>query len=374
MLSIDSNGIDKEDALAIAYSNLQELMLLASMYRDRSKSRVVTYSRKVFIPITNLCRDRCSYCTYREEPSSSNVIMLKPEHVIAIAEQGKRLGCTEALIMSGESPEQRYPEARAWLRSLGFSNIVEYVAYLCDILLKKVNILPHTNIGNITYDEAIMLKECNASLGLMLENISPRLSMRGMPHEHAPSKNPKVRLRSIEDAGRARVAFTTGLLIGIGESMDEVIDSLLAIKSIHERYKHIQEVIIQNFNPKPDTPMCSYPRPSREYMLRVVAIARLMMPHMNIQVPPNLNHDFYEFLHAGINDYGGVSPLTIDHVNPEAPWPSIEYMRSVTESNGFRLRARLPVYPEYISSEYVSDAVMQIIDTLRDEHGLVKGL
>jgi len=300
--------------------------------------------------------------------------MLKPEHVIAIAEQGKRLGCTEALIMSGESPEQRYPEARAWLRSLGFSNIVEYVAYLCDILLKKVNILPHTNIGNITYDEAIMLKECNASLGLMLENISPRLSMRGMPHEHAPSKNPKVRLRSIEDAGRARVAFTTGLLIGIGESMDEVIDSLLAIKSIHERYKHIQEVIIQNFNPKPDTPMCSYPRPSREYMLRVVAIARLMMPHMNIQVPPNLNHDFYEFLHAGINDYGGVSPLTIDHVNPEAPWPSIEYMRSVTESNGFRLRARLPVYPEYISSEYVSDAVMQIIDTLRDEHGLVKGL
>ncbi len=374
MLAIDRDGIDREDALAIAYSNLQELMLLASMHRDRSKGRVVTYSRKVFIPITNLCRDHCSYCTYREEPSSGNVIMLKPEHVIAIAEQGKRLGCTEALIMSGESPEQRYPETRAWLRGLGFSNIVEYVAYLCDILLKRVNILPHTNIGNITYDEASMLKECNASLGLMLENVSPRLSMKGMPHEHAPSKNPKVRLKSIEDAGRAKVAFTTGLLIGIGESMDEVIDSLLAIKKIHERYKHIQEVIIQNFNPKPDTPMYSYPRPSREYMLRIVAIARLMMPHMNIQVPPNLNHDFYEFLHAGINDYGGVSPLTIDHVNPEAPWPSIEYMKSVTESNGFRFRARLPVYPEYIGSEYVSDAVMQIIDTLRDEHGLVKGL
>jgi FO synthase subunit 1 len=374
MLAIDRGGIDREDALVIAYSNLRELMLLASMHRDRSKGRVVTYSRKVFIPITNLCRDHCSYCTYREEPSSGKVIMLKPEHVIAIAEKGKRLGCTEALIMSGESPEQRYPEARAWLRGLGFSNIVEYVAYICDILLKRVNILPHTNIGNITYDEARMLKECNASLGLMLENISPRLSMKGMPHEHAPSKNPKVRLKSIEDAGRARVAFTTGLLIGIGESMDEVIDSLLAIKEMHERYKHIQEIIIQNFNPKPDTQMHSYPAPSREYMLRVVAIARLMMPYMNIQVPPNLNHDFYEFLHAGINDYGGVSPLTIDHVNPEAPWPSIDYMKSVTESNGFRLRARLPVYPEYISNEYISDAVMEVVDSLMDEHGLVKGL
>jgi FO synthase subunit 1 len=366
-------GISKDEAYTIASLPLSSLLAKASMLRDGIKGKLITYSRKVFIPVTNLCRDYCSYCTYREEPNSSNLIMLKPEHVIAVAEEGKRLGCTEALFMSGERPEQRYKEARAWLKSLGFSSTVEYVAYLCSLVLKRVNILPHTNIGNLTYDEVKMLKECNASIGLMLENASDRLCLKGMPHEHAPSKNPRARIRSIEDAGKARVAFTTGLLIGIGESMQEVIDSLFVIKELSDKYKHIQEVIIQNFNPKDDTPMAMHARPSREYMLRVVALARLIMPNMNIQVPPNLNHGFHEFLYAGINDWGGISPLTIDYVNPEAPWPSIDHVKHVTERNGFMLRARLPVYPEYINEEFLDGNVMDVINLLRDEYGLVKG-
>ncbi len=385
MLTIE--GMSRDEAYSLASLPLDKLLARASTLRDMIKGRLITYSRKVFIPVTNLCRDYCSYCTYREEPSSGNVIMLKPQHVIAVAEEGKRLGCTEALFMSGERPEQRYAEARVWLKSMGFSSTVEYVAYLCSLVLKSVGMLPHTNIGNLTYDEVKMLKECNASIGLMLENASDRLCLKGMPHEHAPSKNPRVRVRSIENAGKARVAFTTGLLIGIGESMQEVIDSLFVIKELHNRYGHIQEVIIQNFNPKADTPMAMHDKPSREYMLRVVALARLIMPNMNIQMPPNLNHNhnfthnhnynlnpgFHQFLSAGINDWGGVSPLTIDYVNPEAPWPSIEYMKKVTESKGFTLRARLPVYPEYINDEFISSNVIDIINSIRDEYGLVKG-
>lgn len=375
MLTIE--GVDREEAYSLASLPLDTLLARASMLRDRFKGRLVTYSRKVFIPVTNLCRDYCSYCTYREEPSSGNVIMLEPEHVIAVVEEGKRQGCTEALFMSGESPEQRYAEARRWLKGMGFSSTAEYVAYLCALVLKRVGMLPHTNIGNLTYDEVKMLKECNASIGLMLENASERLCLKGMPHEHAPSKNPRVRVRSIENAGKARVAFTTGLLIGMGESMQEVIDSLFVIKELHDRYGHIQEVIIQNFNPKADTPMAMHDKPSREYMLRIVALARLIMPYMNIQVPPNLNLNlspgFHQFLHAGINDWGGVSPLTIDYVNPEAPWPSIEHLKQVTESEGFTLRARLPVYPEYIKEEFIAGNVMDVINSLRDEYGLVKG-
>lgn len=379
-------GISRDDAYRLvryddAYDDNNKqgiaasMMVKASMLRDSLKGRIVTYSRKVFIPVTYLCRDYCSYCTYRKEPYSMDAdsIMLKPEHILAIAEEGKRAGCTEALFMAGERPEQRYPEARSWLRARGYASTIEYIADMSRLVLERVGMLPHTNAGNLTLDEVKMLKEYNASIGLMLENASTRLMGKGMAHEHAPSKHPLLRLKTMENAGKARVAFTTGLLLGIGESMDEVIDSLIAIRDMHERYKHIQEIIIQNFNPKPNTPMADHAKPSREYMMRVVALARLIMPYMNIQVPPNLNPDFGEFLNAGINDWGGISPVTIDHVNPEAPWPSIEHVKSITEAKGFRLRARFPVYPEYISKEYLSSRVMEIINRMRDEHGLVMG-
>ncbi len=368
------DGISREEAYSIADDMaIDELMAKASLLRDSMRGKVVTYSRKVFIPLTYLCRDRCSYCTYRKEPSSADDIMLKPEHVLALAEQGKRMGCTEALLMTGERPEQRYSEVRQWLRARGYSSTIEYIADMSRFILERVGLLPHTNAGNLTLDEVEMLKEYNASIGLMLENVSARLMGNGMAHEHAPSKHPSLRLKTIENAGRVRVAFTTGLLIGIGESMEEVLDSLLAIRDMHARYKHIQEIIIQNFNPKPDTPMAHWARPSREYMLRVAALARLIMPSMNIQVPPNLNPKFDEFLDAGINDWGGISPLTIDHINPEAPWPSIDYVRSVTEARGFRLRARFPVYPEYISDGYLAGRVMEVINRMSDEYGLVRG-
>ncbi|MEO9366163.1 MULTISPECIES: 7,8-didemethyl-8-hydroxy-5-deazariboflavin synthase CofG [Candidatus Nitrosocaldus] len=381
-------GISRDDAyrLVCYYNNNDDdndddskhdtvMMVKASMIRDSVKGRIVTYSRKVFIPITYLCRDYCSYCTYRKEPSSvdADSIILKPEHILAIAEEGKRVGCTEALLVAGERPEQLYPEARSWFRARGYASTIEYIADMSRLVLEKVGLLPHTNAGNLTLDEVKMLKEYNASIGLMLENASTRLMGKGMAHEHAPSKHPLLRLKTMENAGKARVAFTTGLLLGIGESMDEVVESLIAIREMHERYKHIQEIIIQNFNPKPNTPMADHTKPSREYMLRVVALARLIMPYMNIQVPPNLNPDFGEFLNAGINDWGGISPVTIDHVNPEAPWPSIDHVRYVTEAYGFRLRARFPVYPEYISEEYLSSRVMEIINRMRDEHGLVRG-
>lgn len=368
------DGISREEACSIVYSMaIDELLSKASVLRDSIKGKVVTYSRKVFIPLTYLCRDRCSYCTYRKDPSDVDDIMLKPEHVLTLAEQGKRMGCTEALFMTGERPEQRYNEARQWLRSRGYSSTIEYIADMSRLVLERVGLLPHTNAGNLTLDEVKMLKEYNASIGLMLENVSPRLMDNGMVHEHAPSKHPMLRLKTMENAGRARVAFTTGLLIGIGESMEEVIDSLFAIRDIHERYRHIQEIIIQNFSPKPNTPMVYWNKPSREYMLKVVALTRLIMPDMNIQIPPNLNPNFDEFLGAGINDWGGISPLTIDHINPEAPWPSIESVKRTTEAKGFRLRARFPVYPGYIRDEYLASRVMEAINGMRDEYGLVRG-
>ncbi|MCS6768325.1 MAG: 7,8-didemethyl-8-hydroxy-5-deazariboflavin synthase CofG [Candidatus Nitrosocaldus sp.] len=367
------SGIGMDEARMLAYGSDHELIHRASMLRDAIKGRVVTYSRKVFIPVTYLCRDHCSYCTYRKEPSDVDEVMLKPEHILAIAEQGRRAGCTEALFMAGERPEQRYAEARAWLRERGYASTIEYIADMSRMVLERVGLLPHTNAGNLTLDEISMLREYNASIGLMLENASARLMGRGMAHEHAPSKHPSLRLSTMESAGKARVAFTTGLLIGIGESMDEVLDSLEAIMHVHKRYGHIQEIIVQNFNPKPHTPMAGHPRPERRYMLRIVALARLMMPYMNIQAPPNLNPAFGAFLDAGINDWGGISPVTIDHVNPEAPWPEIEHLRRITEGKGFRLRARFPVYPEYIRDEYLSSRVMEVINRMRDEHGLVKG-
>ena len=371
---LSGKAISREEAYALMCgSNADQLYELASNIRKSKKGNLVTYSRKVFIPLTNLCRDTCSYCTYKREPTDSKAVMMKPEQILNIAERGRKAKCTEALFMTGERPEQKYDEARQWLKSLGYSSTIEYITHMSGLVLKKTGLLPHTNPGNMTREEMLALRESNPSLGMMLENISERLCAKGMPHELAPSKNPKVRLKTIENAGKLRIPFTTGLLVGMGETPNELVDSLFAIKEVHERYGHIQEVIMQNFSPKPDTPMALAPTPTLNYMLKAVAIARIIMPDMNIQVPPNLSPSNYgRYLDAGINDWGGISPVTIDHVNPEFSWPRIDDVKSVTERKGFILTARLPVYPEYINKDFLSDSVLQRVEALADDHGLVK--
>ena len=372
-LALLGKEISREEAYELMQGNTDQLCELAYSIRKGKKSNIVTYSRKVFIPLTNLCRDTCSYCTYKREPNDPKAVMMKPEQVLGIAERGKKARCTEALFMTGEKPEQKYDEARQWLKSLGYSSTTEYIIHMSEFVLKKTGLLPHTNPGNMTREEMVALRESNPSLGMMLENVSERLCGKDMPHELAPSKNPKVRLKTIENAGKLKIPFTTGLLVGMGETPYELVDSLFAVKEMHAKYGHIQEVIMQNFSPKPDTPMSLAPTPTLNYVLKAVAIARIVMPDMNIQVPPNLspNHDGM-YLDAGINDWGGISPVTIDHVNPEFAWPKIDHVKSATERKGFVFRARLPVYPEYISKDFLSNNVMEHVDAIADGRGLVK--
>src|SRR5206468_2604996 len=327
----------------------KSLCTIAKINRDTCKNGPITYSRKVFINHINLCRDTCTYCTYKKEPGEPMLSMLEPTQVLALAEAGKKYRCTEALFVTGERPEQKYGQARAWLSSLGHSSTVEYIREMSELVIEKTGLLPHTNAGSLTRKEMIILKDSNVSLGSMLETSSERLMGKGMPHEDAPSKNPKVRIKTLESAGELGIPMTTGLLVGIGETPEELVDSLFVIKKLHEKYGNIQEVIMQNFAPKPQTGMAQFPQPSLEYFLRAVAMTRIIMPNMNVQVPPNLNPDIFgRYIDAGINDWGGISPVTIDHVNPEFPWPSIESVQKVTEGRGRRLRARLPVYPEFL--------------------------
>ena len=335
------------------HSPLEELLAAATQLRAAGKGNVVTFSKKVFIPLTTLCRDYCSYCTFRKDPGQPGAHFMNPEEVLALAEQGRRAGCKEALFSLGDQPERIFPEARDFLCSQGFSRTLDYLAAMCELVLDRIGLLPHANPG--VMDRAILerLKNSNASVGLMLETVSPRLMRDGLPHAKAPDKVPALRLRTIEEAGKLNIAFTTGILIGIGETPEERIDSLFAIRALHEKYGHIQEVIVQNFRAKPDIPMAAHPEPGLEEMLRTVAIARLILgPEMNLQAPPNLSYgDFPRLLDAGINDWGGISPVTKDFINPEAAWPQIARLQAETEARGFVLRERLALYPEFLSRE-----------------------
>ena len=368
--------IDRSKALELLMEcNTADLVQLAGKIRDRTKpGGIVTYSRKVFINLVNLCRDSCSYCTYKKEPGDPMVSLMNPSQVLAIAEAGKRLHCTEALFVTGERPEQKYSKASDWLHSLGHSSTIAYISEMCDLVLEKTGILPHTNAGSMTKKEMSFLKDNNASLGVMLESSSERLMQKGMPHEGAPSKNPKVRIKTLQSAGELKIPMTSGLLVGIGETPDELVDSLYVIKDIHSKYGNIQEVIMQNFAPKADTEMALAAPPSPEYFLRAVALARIVMPEMNIQVPPNLTPQMYgRYIDAGINDWGGISPVTIDHVNPEFPWPDISTVKRVTEEKQKNLRARLPVYPEFVKGGFItSHRLLDAINLQADQYGLVR--
>ncbi len=372
--SLEGRHISKTEAMELFVCQDQDAILsTARSIREKTKSGPITYSRKIFINLINLCRDSCSYCTYKKEPTDKSVSMMRPSEVLELAQAGKKLRCTEALFVTGERPEQRYAQARSWLHSLGHSTTVEYIREMSEMILQKTGLLPHTNAGSLTKKEMSLLKHTNVSLGVMLESSSERLAAKGMPHEMAPSKNPKVRIKTLENAGDLMIPTTTGLLIGIGEEPQDIIDSLFLIKDINQKYGHIQEVIIQNFAPKPGTQMSGTLPPAYDFFLTVVGVARIVLRGMNIQVPPNLNpYNFGKYLNAGINDWGGISPLTIDHVNPEFPWPSISSVRDVTQTMGYSLRARLPVYPEFLlDNKFISEALRAYLEPLCDGCGLV---
>ncbi len=278
------HSVTREAALLLAeQSPLPELLSAASELRATGKGNVISFSKKVFIPLTTLCRDYCTYCTFRKDPGQLGAHFMTPDEVLALAERGRRAGCKEALFSLGDQPEKIFPEAREFLRAQGHSRTLDYLAAMCELVLDKTGLLPHANPGVMDRAALVRLKDSNASVGLMLENVSPRLMREGLPHAKAPDKVPTLRLRTIEEAGKLNFAFTTGILIGIGENMEERIDSLFAIRALHEKYGHIQEVIIQNFRAKPDIPMAAHPEPSLEDMLRTIALARLILgPHMNI--------------------------------------------------------------------------------------------
>jgi FO synthase len=329
--------------------DLAALLAAARAAKEKFKPGVVTYSRKVFLPLTNLCRDYCGYCTFRRDPSDPGAHTMSPKEVLAVAVAGEKLGCTEALFSLGDKPESLFPEMRETLRHLGYKSTLHYLEAMCELVLRETHLLPHPNPGLLSYEWIGRLAAVSPSMGLMLETTNNNLLASAAAHDNAPDKVPAKRLRTIEDAGKQRVPFTTGLLIGIGESPADRVDTLLAIRDLHDRYGHIQEVIVQNFRAKPNIPMAHAPEPTQGEMLRTLAVARLLMPNVNIQAPPNLNAPYYEdLLDAGINDWGGISPLTPDYINPEKPWPHLEQLRLRTESKGFELRQRLPVYPEFL--------------------------
>ena len=354
-----------------------DLCAAASELRDRGRGRAITFSPKVFIPLTRLCRDFCGYCTFRQSPEESDGLYLTVYEVLSVARAGQRLGCTEALFTLGERPEQRYAEAAEWLSGRGYRTTHEYLAHMCRTVFDDTDLLPHGNPGTMSRRELEALQPTNPSIGIMLESSSARLYEPGGPHEFAPSKRPRVRLRTMELAGELGIPFTTGILIGIGETRQERVESLLAIRRLHQRYGHIQEVIIQNFRAKAETPMADAPDAAPDELMWTTAVARLILgEQVNIQVPPNLSEDYERYIGAGINDWGGVSPLTIDYVNPEAPWPQLSELERRTREAGYELRPRLPVYPEYFAngSQWpLPSPLKEKLLRLTDESGYVKG-
>lgn len=341
----------------------------ARRLRDEGKGRTVTYSRKVFVPVATMCRNHCSYCTFAKSSGAGGSFVTADE-VMAVARAGERQGCTEALFTLGDRPEDRWPAARAFLDSVGHESTIDYVRSLTERVVAETDLFPHANPGLMDEATQAALRRSNPSLGLMLENISPRLMEPGMPHHDCPDKEPAARMETIETAGRLGIPFTTGVLVGIGEKPREIVDSLFALAAVQNRWGHIQEIIIQSFRPKADTPMRGVAPPTVEDYATIVAVARWIFgPEMNIQIPPNLVDGFGVHLDAGVNDWGGVSPLTIDWVNPEAPWPHLDRLRAVTEHAGFELRQRLPVYPEYLSDQWVEAELLAKLAGAADDRG-----
>ena len=326
------------------------LARLAASLRDRGFGNGVTYSRKVFIPLTHLCRDVCHYCTFAQVPRKVKAPYLTEDEVLEIARHGAAMGCKEALFTLGEKPELRYKAAREALAEMGFESTLDYLHHVARRVLEETGLLPHLNPGTMTAEELERLRPVSPSMGIMLESLSDRLCEKGMPHYGSPDKVPAVRLATLERAGEAKIPFTTGILIGIGETRRERVESLLAIRDVHQRHGHIQEIIVQNFRAKPETKMAHAPEPDLNELLWTIAVARILFgPAMSVQAPPNLSPGVLpQIVDAGINDWGGVSPLTPDFVNPEAPWPHLEELARETARAGKHLHERLTVYPSFV--------------------------
>ena len=370
-------GVSRAEAGRLIRATGTELLDLfqeASALRDARTGPVITYSRKVFIPLTNLCRDRCGYCTFAREPGDGKAHTMTPDEVLAVARAGSKAGCKEALFSLGDKPELRYPEYREWLERRGFRSTIEYLAAMCQLVFEETGLLPHANPGVLSLEEMEQLRPVNASMGMMLETASPRLLAVGEAHHRCPDKVPKIRLAALETAGELQIPFTTGILIGIGETLDERVDALFAIREVNEKYGHIQEVIVQNFRAKPDTLFADRTEPTALDVARTAAVARLVLGGtVNLQVPPNLTQDAYGFyLLSGINDWGGISPVTRDFINPEMAWPQIAALQAVTREAGFELRERLAAYPEYLHDpRWMAEPLRQRALSWTDDAGLV---
>ena len=372
-LTIPAN-LSESNALALAdHNDTASLVKKAGNLRDEYHGNNITYSRKVFIPLTHLCRDVCHYCTFAKTPKRISKPFMSIEEVLNLCHEGAQLGCQEALLTLGEKPELRYRAARETLADMGYTTTIEYVTAVASRILEETGLLPHINAGTLSAKEITELRKVSASMGIMLESASLRLGEKGMPHYGSPDKDPAVRIETMKLAGDARVPFTTGILIGIGETRLERIESLLEIRKLHERHGHIQEVIIQNFRAKPDTKMSQAPEPGLDELLWTIAVARLIFgPQMNIQAPPNLSPGALpRLVQAGINDWGGVSPLTPDHVNPEAPWPHLDKLAIETETAGKFLEQRLTVYPTYVleAERWIDPKVIPRLLSLSDASG-----
>lgn len=354
----------KEDIVNLLNSKGKDIISLISSAESKRKNDNITYSKNVFLPITDICRNECGYCTFKKSPNDPKAqILMGYDEIFAILNEADKWGCREALFTFGERPDE-FNEVKLFLENLGFSNIIEYLYFICDETLKKTNLLPHSNPGILKKSELKTLREVNASMGLMLETTSKRL-MRTIAHEKSPGKDPQLRIKTIENAGKLKIPFTTGLLIGIGETIEERAESLLKIKQLNDKYGHIQEIIIQNFKPKPGIPMELWREPSIIQMIKMVAVTKILFPNVGVQVPPNLNKDHAQvFLLAGADDWGGVSPITKDYVNPEAPWPELNNLKEMTEEMGLHLKERLPVYPNFVNETFLSEKIIGKIITL----------
>ncbi len=383
--NIISGGYTREEAYGLARLAVEDpepAMEAASKIRDEAFGPRVTYSRKVFIPLTQLCRDNCGYCTFAHPPKEGERAYLAPEEVLEIARAGAEAGCKEALFTLGDKPEKTYKEAREELKELGFATTIEYLAHCCELVFEETGLLPHANPGVLSEEDIALLRNASVSQGIMMEEVSGRLLGRNLAHWASPDKVPERRLETLEVAGKLRVPFTTGILIGIGESVEERVDTLLAIRESHEKYGHVQECIVQNFRAKPGTRMEGGPEPSEEDMLATIALARLLLPpEMTVQAPPNLAEaedgglpSYARYIDAGINDWGGVSPVTPDHVNPERPWPHLDELEKATESKGYLLLERLALHPSYAleSEKWVDEKLRPKVLADMDSEGFAR--
>lgn len=351
----------KDEIISLLNAKGRDILSLLSSAESLRGTNRITYSKNVFLPLTDICRNECGYCTFKKTPDNENAkILMSKEEIFSILNEADKYGCKEALFTFGERPEET-KEVKVALEGAGFRNMIDYLYFICEETINNTGLLPHSNPGVLEKKELRKLKEVNASMGLMLETTSKRL-MKTLVHGKSPGKDPYLRIKTIENAGKLKIPFTTGLLLGIGETIEERAESLLEIKRINDKYGHIQEIIIQNFKPKPGIPMESWGEPSLIEMIKMVAVTRLLFPDIGVQVPPNLNKQTAQvFLLAGADDWGGVSPITKDYVNPEAPWPELEDLKIMTEQMGLFLDERLPVYEKFVSTEFLSDKILKKI-------------